>query len=144
MSKKTFLSRNAPCSCGSGKKYKRCCALEDEQKGVLHWLRRNLKWYGGAVILLVTGYLIFRNSNGGPQEIIYYNDIDIEEVDFSKLGETQKRGVLDKVNKISCTCGCGMTLVQCVAIDSTCPLRSSNIDQIRDLVKEKVEANKSS
>ncbi len=28
--------RNAPCPCGSGKKYKRCCALERNGGGVLH------------------------------------------------------------------------------------------------------------
>lgn len=144
MSKKTLLTRNGPCPCGSGKKYKRCCALKEERKGVLHWLRRNLKWIAGAAILLLTGYGIFRSNNGGSQEITYYIDTDIEEIDFSKLAEAQKRGVLDKVNKISCTCGCGMTLAQCVAIDSTCPLRSSNIDQIRDLIKEEAETNKSS
>jgi hypothetical protein len=28
--------RNAPCPCGSGKKYKRCCALEVDEAGPLH------------------------------------------------------------------------------------------------------------
>ncbi len=26
------ISRNAPCPCGSGKKYKKCCLLQDESK----------------------------------------------------------------------------------------------------------------
>ena len=35
----TAVGRNAPCPCGSGKKYKRCCALKQQQKlSVGSWL----------------------------------------------------------------------------------------------------------
>lgn len=35
----TTVGRNAPCPCGSGKKYKRCCALKPRQEmTVKSWL----------------------------------------------------------------------------------------------------------
>jgi hypothetical protein len=57
-------------------------------------------------------------------------------VNFSELKSDEKRSALKKANQARCTCGCGMTLAQCVATDSTCPVRDSNIDRIKTLVKE--------
>ena len=39
-------------------------------------------------------------------------------------------------NLARCTCGCGMTLAQCVATDSTCPVREGNIERIKTMVKD--------
>ena len=141
--------RNAPCPCGSGKKYKLCCVLkEDMHRQVLRGMYRALKWIGGTAAVILFIYLIFQNgskrnlpsyqpiSNQGLQGGRYYTDSDIDEVDFSGLNQEQKRRVLNKANKLLCTCGCGMTLAQCLAIDSTCPLRDSNIKLITDLIKE--------
>ncbi|MFB3142442.1 MAG: hypothetical protein ACE1Z2_06500, partial [Acidobacteriota bacterium] len=61
---------------------------------------------------------------------------DLREVDFSALTGEQKQEVLDQANEARCTCGCGLTLAQCVATDSTCPLRNSNIERIRSLVQQ--------
>jgi len=30
------IGRNAPCPCGSGKKYKKCCLAKDQQTGKSH------------------------------------------------------------------------------------------------------------
>ncbi len=47
------------------------------------------------------------------------------QIDFSGLDAKQKRGALEAANAARCNCGCGMTLAQCVATDSTCPIRSA-------------------
>jgi hypothetical protein len=65
---------------------------------------------------------------------IAYGESEIKVVDFSGLDATQKRGALEAANAARCTCGCGMTLAQCVATDSTCPVREDNIAQIRRIV----------
>ncbi len=71
---------------------------------------------------------------GGLQATGYYTEADLGEVDFSVLTEAQQKKVLDDINEARCTCGCNLTLAQCVATDSTCPLRNSNIERIRSLV----------
>ncbi|MCQ9205730.1 MAG: SEC-C metal-binding domain-containing protein [Omnitrophica bacterium] len=146
MSKKLVVSRNAPCPCGSGKKYKSCCALKEDRRR--HWLNSFFRWIGGAAVVFLIIYIISqissrgtsvgyqRNLNKGSQRNSYYTDADIDDVDFSELSAEQKERVLNKANNLQCTCGCRMTLAECVAIDSTCPLRGSNIERISDLLKE--------
>ena len=58
----------------------------------------------------------------------------ISQIDFSGLTSAQKHAALEEANEERCPCGCGMTLAQCVAIDSTCPMRSAHIDLIRGMV----------
>lgn len=67
---------------------------------------------------------------------IAYGDKDIAVVDFSDLNSKQKRTALEAANLARCTCGCGMTLAQCVATDATCPLRNGNIDRIKGMVAQ--------
>ena len=67
---------------------------------------------------------------------IAYSDKDLGVVDFSDLNSKQKRTALEAANTARCTCGCGMTLAQCVSTDSTCPLRAGNIDRIKGMVAE--------
>ena len=62
---------------------------------------------------------------------IAYGEAEIKVVDFSGLDAAQKRSALEAANAARCTCGCGMTLAQCVATDSTCPIREDNVAQIR-------------
>ena len=144
-SSKGSPSRNEPCPCGSGKKYKRCCALKEgraEQGST-----KILIWIAGVALAVLLGYAVTQvgpGSGSGPslgqgemQRTSYYTDRDLREVDFSALTEEQKHEVLDHANEARCTCGCGLTLAQCVATDSTCPLRNSNIERIRSLVQQK-------
>ena len=65
---------------------------------------------------------------------IAYSDKDLPTIDFSDLNAKEKRTALEAANSARCTCGCGMTLAQCVATDSTCPRRDGNIDRIKDMV----------
>jgi len=65
-----------------------------------------------------------------------YDDKDIGVVDFSGLTRSQKKEALQAANRSRCTCGCGMNTAQCVATDSTCPLREDNIKKIRTMVRD--------
>ena len=130
-SPKESPSRNQPCPCGSGKKYKRCCALKEG--GTVQGSTKILIWIGGVVLAVLLGYSVTQmgpGSGSGPslgtgsrgmQRTGYYTDRDLREVDFSALTGEQKQEVLNNANEARCTCGCGMTLAQCVATDSTCP-----------------------
>ena len=89
-----------------------------------------LKWIVVAGVLGLAGYGVSQMSN------IAYGEAQIAVVDFSGLDAKQKRSALEAANQARCTCGCGMTLAQCVATDSTCPVREDNIAQIRRIVDQ--------
>jgi hypothetical protein len=74
-------------------------------------------------------YVLVQNA-GVP-----YDEDDIAVVNFSDLDASEKRSALQAANRARCTCGCGMTLAQCVATDMTCPVRDRNIDEIRGMVR---------
>jgi hypothetical protein len=87
-------------------------------------------WIAAAAVMGAVGYGVSQMSS------IAYSDKDLAVVDFSDLGAKQKRTALEAANTAHCTCGCGMTLAQCVATDSTCPLRTGNIDRIKGMVAQ--------
>src|SRR3954451_16734448 len=89
-----------------------------------------VKWIVVAAVLGLAGYGISQMSN------IAYGDNDIKVVDFSPLDASQKRQALEAANRARCSCGCGMTLSQCVATDSTCPIRESNVERIKTMVND--------
>ena len=89
-----------------------------------------VKWVAIAAVAGGIGYGLSQMSN------IAYGDAEIKVVDFSGLDAKQKRSALEAANAARCTCGCGMTLAQCVATDSTCPIRESNVGRIRSMVDD--------
>ena len=89
-----------------------------------------VKWIVAAAVLGGIGYGLSQMSN------VAYGEREIKVIDFSGLDAGQKRGALEAANAARCNCGCGMTLAQCVATDSTCPIRDDNIAQIRRLVDD--------
>jgi hypothetical protein len=93
-------------------------------------LSRILTWLvvAAGVALLVWGISL---TSG-----VAYTDRDITVVNFSALTSSEKRGALQAANRARCSCGCGMTLAQCVSTDMTCPLREQNIQSIRTMVRE--------
>ena len=91
---------------------------------------RLITWIMIAAVVGLIGYGLSQLSN------VAYTDQDIKVVDFSLLDATQKRSALETANQARCVCGCGMTLAQCVATDSTCPVRESNIDRIKVMVRQ--------
>ena len=91
---------------------------------------RLITWITIAAVVGLVGYGLSQLSN------VAYTDQDIAVVDFSSLDRSQKRSALEAANQARCTCGCGMTLAQCVATDSTCPVREANIDRIKVMVRQ--------
>ena len=90
--------------------------------------KKILKWIAVAAGLVLLVYAVSQMSG------VAYTDRDIGVVDFSALGRSQKSAALRAANQARCSCGCGMSLAQCVATDSTCPLRNQNIEKIRVMV----------
>jgi hypothetical protein len=91
---------------------------------------RLVKWIVIAALVGAGGYGLSQMSN------IAYGDAEIKVIDFSGLDAKQKRGALEAANAARCNCGCGMTLAQCVATDSTCPIRPENVDKIKKMVND--------
>jgi hypothetical protein len=89
-----------------------------------------VKWIALVGGLALGGYALAQNA-GVP-----FDENDIRVVNFSVLDDSQKRSALREANRERCPCGCGMTLAQCVSIDSTCPLRETNIGKIRAMVAD--------
>jgi len=91
---------------------------------------RLITWIMVAAVVGLIGYGLSQLSN------VAYTAQDIRVVDFSSLDAKQRRSALEAVNQARCNCGCGMTLAQCVATDSTCPVREGNIDRIKAMVRQ--------
>jgi len=129
--KKTTPRRKEDCPCGSGQKYKNCCALKEEQRRLL--IRKAKRWVKNSAILagvvLVVWFAVSELTTGFP-----YTEVDIAVVNFSGLTEEQRDDALREANQARCNCGCGMTLAQCVSTDSTCPVRTTNIRRIEAMV----------
>lgn len=89
-----------------------------------------LTWSAG---LLAVGAVAYGLSQFSP---IGFDEDDIKAVNFSLLSDKQKRVALTAANTARCTCGCGMNLAQCVSTDMTCPVRDSNIEKIKGMVRE--------
>ena len=131
MQKSSKPKLSQPCPCGSGKKYRDCCALKHERRAkALRRSKQLLKWAGATAVLALLVYAVSQTSG------VAYNDVNIAVVDFSVLNQAQKVSALRAANAARCTCSCGMTLAQCVATDSTCPMRTDNIERIKGMVDE--------
>ena len=88
-----------------------------------------IKWSGAAVVLGLIVYGVSQMS-GVPFDDVAMGGV----VDFSVLTPAQKTSALQEANRARCTCGCGMSLAQCVATDRTCPVRDEHIDRIKGMV----------
>jgi hypothetical protein len=91
---------------------------------------KTVKWAAVAAVVAGVGYGV--SQLGG----VAYNEDAIKVVDFSELNPAQKRSALQAANGARCSCGCGLALAECVATDSTCPIRETNIDRIKAMVRE--------
>jgi len=131
MGKASRPKASQACPCGSGKKYKQCCALKEERRRKMARQSRKFAiWIAGIALVVLVGYA-FSQSVGVP-----FTDRHLLVVDFSGLESSEKKAALQQANSERCTCGCGMTLARCVVTDMTCPLRSDNITKIRTMVEE--------
>jgi hypothetical protein len=89
-----------------------------------------LKWAAGLSVVALMIYAAWDRAG------VVYDADDIAVVDFSDLPSSSRRTALQAANRARCNCGCGMTLAQCVATDSTCPVRETNIERIRTLARD--------
>ena len=122
-----------PCPCGSGKLYKNCCFLKERKRRAR--LVKQARWLITRIaVVVVLVLLVYGISQIGPS--IAFTDRDLGMINFSGLNTDKKEEVLVAANRAACTCGCGMNLAQCVATDSTCPIRSSNIQRIVNMIGE--------
>jgi hypothetical protein len=93
------LSRNAPCPCGSGKKYKHCCRgkgfawVQDEQGHLF----REAPLPAEALPLLEEQRQKFRRQFGrdaGPADLLFFDAPPLEQVEH-QLVQAMKRAGLD-------------------------------------------------
>jgi hypothetical protein len=99
-----------------------------KQRRVAARRSRILTW---TVVVGVLGLIVYGMSQ---MSSVAYTDRHIVAVSFADMTSSQKNAALQEANTARCPCGCGMTLAQCVSIDSTCPLRLTNIDKIKAMV----------
>ena len=93
-------------------------------------LKKIAIWVGALSFAAAFIYVVSENS-GVP-----YDERAIAVVDFSSLDSKAKKTVLQAANRARCTCTCGLQLAQCVATDSSCPIRTENIDKIKTMVRQ--------
>ena len=91
---------------------------------------RLVKWAGAIAGVALVVYAVSQTAG------VAYGEKDIGVVNFSELTPTEKRTALEAANSARCTCGCGMTLAQCVSTDMACPVREDNIQSIRTMVRD--------
>jgi hypothetical protein len=89
-----------------------------------------LKWIVVVAALAAAGYGLSQMSS------VAFDEDDIRVVNFQGLSSKQKQQALEAANNARCTCGCGLGLAQCVSTDPNCPIRESNIDRIKGMVRE--------
>jgi hypothetical protein len=110
------------------KKAQRKAAERRRRSGTIQ--ARALKWGAALAVVGLVGYA------ASQMDGIAYGERELGVVNFSDLTSKGKRSALKAANEARCSCGCGMTLAQCVATDSTCPVREGNIDKIRTMVRD--------
>jgi hypothetical protein len=119
---------NQLCPCGSGKKYRECHAVRDERRRrFTRQARKALIWIAAIAVVGAAAYSLSLNN-------VAYGERALSVVDFSGLSPSQKQTALRQANAARCTCGCGLGLAECVATDSTCPIRTDNITRIRGMI----------
>jgi hypothetical protein len=92
--------------------------------------RTLVKWAVGLALAAAIVYGFIQTS-GFP-----FDADDLAIVDFTVLNASEQRTALRAANGARCTCGCGMTLAQCVATDMSCPVRDRNIDRLKTMVQD--------
>jgi len=89
-----------------------------------------IKWVIILAVVGAAGYGISQMSS------VAFDEDDIKVVNFQSLNSSQKQKALETANSARCTCGCGLGLAQCVSTDPNCPIRESNIERIKGMVRD--------
>ena len=101
--------------------------MGSRRRAARRWSRL-LTWTVALAALALVVYGVSHMSN------IAYGERQLAMIDFSDLSPAQKQAALEEANEARCTCGCGMTMAQCVVTHPTRPLRTDHIDRIRAMV----------
>ena len=91
---------------------------------------KGLKWIAALALVAGVGYLVSQSSD------VPFNERAIGVVNFSDLSPKGRKAALKAANDARCSCGCGLGLAECVSTDKTCPIRESNIERIRGMVRD--------
>ena len=121
------------CRLRDGLDLERAKRFEHQRRKGSRTVARIIKWTVGLGVVALLVYTASLITSG-----VAYGEDKISVVDFSALDATHKQTALQTANNARCTCGCGMGLAQCVATDSTCPVREGNIDRIKTIVRNEV------
>jgi len=89
-----------------------------------------VKWVAIAALAAAVVYGVSQMSG------VAFDEDDIAVVNFQGLSAKQRQQALEAANSARCTCGCGLGLAQCVSTDPNCPIRESNIDRIKGMVRQ--------
>jgi hypothetical protein len=89
-----------------------------------------IKWTIGLALAAGVVYVVSQSA-GVP-----FDERAIGVVNFSDLSPKGKKAALKAANDARCSCGCGLGLAECVSTDKTCPIRESNIERIRTMVRD--------
>ena len=103
---------------------------EAARRQLVRRVKKTAIWIG---MMAVAGGLIYLLATSSG---VRFDEDDLAIVDFSGLNRAQVKTALEAANAARCTCGCGMDVAQCVATDSTCPLRTGNISRIQKMVED--------
>jgi hypothetical protein len=109
---------------------KKAAGINGEMRRKARRRAQLVKWSAIVAALALVVFGISQMSS------ILYDEDDIRAVNFSSLSDKQKTTALEAANSARCPCGCGMNLAQCVATDMTCPIRETNVERIKGMVRE--------
>jgi len=145
----TQIERNAACPCGSGKKYKKCCA-----QGARSTLSRKQLLVGIAAIpaIALLAFLLIRSAPNSPRSASASQRAqgaaataglgtsgtaytEIPGVNLASLTPEQRSKVLQEANTKRCTCSCGYTVAACRHLDTSCqtslPLAQAMVQAVK-------------
>jgi hypothetical protein len=92
------LSRNAPCPCGSGKKYKHCCLTKgfDWVEGEDGTIQKSVPLSAEAVAILQEQRRKFVETFGrepGPTDPVFFDVPPVEQIEFQTVQAMRKAGI---------------------------------------------------
>ena len=117
----TEIGRNAPCPCGSGRKYKNCCANRKK----LFFPKKIVIGAVLAISFVIAGIWLLSPSKSTPTDSVWAEQksrtttdtasrTGIRGVDLSRLTKEQKAQVVQQANQQNCTCDdCDLTIITC-------------------------------
>jgi hypothetical protein len=107
-------------------------AKRPQQKGTAKKSKRRSQVLTWVIVLAIAAAAVYGLSQ---MSNVAFDEDDIKVVNFQGLTGSQKQSALEEANAARCTCGCGLGLAQCVSTDPNCPIRDSNIDRIKGMVR---------